>query len=134
MPPLPPPPPGPNASGSPLGGAASTAPQPAPPAAPQGRPRRLVAFDFDHTIADANSDTFILRALPGGLPHEVKASLAPGQWTAYMQRVMDHMRGAGVGPDGLHAAMQELPLLPGMGPLLEALHARRGEGWLLPGV
>jgi hypothetical protein len=53
--------------------------------APPRRRRRLVAFDFDHTIADANSDTFILGVLPGGLPADVKDSLQPGQWTAYMQ-------------------------------------------------
>ena len=52
----------------------------------QRRARRLVAFDFDHTIADANSDTFILKALPEGeaLPAELKASYQPGRWTEWV--------------------------------------------------
>jgi len=49
----------------------------------QRAPSALFVFDFDHTVLDANSDTAIYRALPGGaLPDAVKALYRPGQWTA----------------------------------------------------
>ena len=49
-------------------------------------------FDFDHTIVDQNSDTFIHRALPGGaLADHLKQSYVTGRWTEYMQRVFHHM-------------------------------------------
>ncbi|GBF89230.1 pyridoxal phosphate phosphatase [Raphidocelis subcapitata] len=99
------------------------------PAGQQQR-RRLVAFDFDHTIADANSDTFIIRELPEGrLPPEVKKSYVPGRWTEYMQRVMDHMHAeAGIGADRLAACVAALPRVEGMDALLSELAARRGDG------
>jgi hypothetical protein len=44
--------------------------------------RDLVALDFDHTICDENSDTFIpQRALGGPIPAALKASYEPGRWT-----------------------------------------------------
>lgn len=44
-------------------------------------PSLLVAFDFDHTIVDGNTDTHVVKASPSGrLPEEVKGSYQPGRW------------------------------------------------------
>lgn len=44
-------------------------------------PSLLVAFDFDHTIVDGNTDTHVVKTSPSGrLPEEVKGSYQPGRW------------------------------------------------------
>lgn len=60
-------------------------PDPSMAAAP--RPARLLmALDFDHTICDGNTDTWIVKALePSGLPQDIQESYVRGQWTEYMQ-------------------------------------------------
>jgi hypothetical protein len=43
-------------------------------------PSILLAFDFDHTIVDGNTDTHVIKASPSGLPEELRASYQPGRW------------------------------------------------------
>jgi 4'-phosphopantetheinyl transferase EntD len=44
----------------------------------------LVAFDFDHTVVDGNTDTHVIKAAPSGtLPPHVKASYVAGRWCAH---------------------------------------------------
>ncbi|KAL6760426.1 putative phosphatase-domain-containing protein [Haematococcus lacustris] len=84
--------------------------------------KTLVVFDFDHTVVDDNSDTFIYRALPGGvLPGSVKALCRPGEWTAFMQEVLLHAAQQGVGPQELRHVLQQIPWTPGMKELLHYL-------------
>lgn len=46
-----------------------------------GSPSILLAFDFDHTIVDGNTDTHVIKASPSGrLPEELKASYQSGRW------------------------------------------------------
>jgi hypothetical protein len=97
-----------------------------------GPPRQLFAFDFDHTIADANSDTFILRRLPGGrLPPELKASYVDGHWTEYMRRVIGHMHDSDITAGELQEVIEQLPLVEGMARLLDALKSRSETGAFL---
>lgn len=43
--------------------------------------RFLFAFDFDHTIVDGNTDTYIIKAHPKQcLPQELKDSYETGRW------------------------------------------------------
>ncbi|GFH28379.1 pyridoxal phosphate phosphatase PHOSPHO2 [Haematococcus lacustris] len=66
-------------------------------------------------VVDDNSDTFIYRALPGGvLPGAVKALCRPGEWTAFMQEVLLHAAQQGVGPQELRHVLQQIPWTPGM--------------------
>nr|XP_039273424.1 pyridoxal phosphate phosphatase PHOSPHO2-like [Styela clava] len=52
----------------------------------------LLAFDFDHTIVDANTDTAIYKLSPNGdIPSEVKLPYKKGQWTAYMNAVFQYL-------------------------------------------
>ena len=50
------------------------------------RPKLLIAFDFDHTLVDDNSDTYIIKRLApnGKLPDEIKAIYRKKCWTTYM--------------------------------------------------
>uniref|UniRef100_A0A8D0BX51 Kelch like family member 23 n=2 Tax=Salvator merianae TaxID=96440 RepID=A0A8D0BX51_SALMN len=52
----------------------------------------LLVFDFDHTIVDENSDTWIVRCAPASkLPDEIKNSYQKGLWTEYMGRVFRYL-------------------------------------------
>lgn len=52
-------------------------------------------FDFDYTIVDDNSDTWIHRCAPGGqLPSAVRDSYVAPDWIGYMNRVLSHLAGA----------------------------------------
>lgn len=75
----------------------------------------LLALDFDHTVVDGNTDTWILKAAAGGdVPSELKNSYEAGQWTKYMQRVLAHLHAAGVTAVDLQTVLQQLPYTAGM--------------------
>lgn len=41
----------------------------------------LVAVDFDHTLIDANSDTYIVKLAPGKrIPEEIRNRYSPGKF------------------------------------------------------
>jgi hypothetical protein len=42
-------------------------------------------FDTSTQVVDGNTDTWVTKALPGGLPQHIKDAYKPGQWTIYMQ-------------------------------------------------
>ena len=45
----------------------------------------LLAFDFDHTIIDENTDTLIWNLAPDKhLPSEIKDQYQPAKWTRFM--------------------------------------------------
>ncbi|KAF8072494.1 PHOSPHO2 [Scenedesmus sp. PABB004] len=89
----------------------------------------LWVFDFDHTIVDGNTDTWITRAAPGGdIPAALRASAAPGQWTAFMQRVLTHLHAHGVRAAQLQDALASLPYTAGMEALLAHVQAEVRSG------
>lgn len=91
--------------------------------------RQLVAFDFDHTVTDDNSDTWIIRCLPGGvLPPDLKRSYVKGRWTEYMQRVIAYMHDEGITHQDLRRVIEKLPMVGGIGELLEELRGRKQSG------
>ncbi|XP_076038142.1 pyridoxal phosphate phosphatase PHOSPHO2-like isoform X2 [Oratosquilla oratoria] len=48
----------------------------------------LVALDFDHTIIDDNSDTYIVKLLPNHkVPEDLKQLYRKDGWTLYMQEI-----------------------------------------------
>ena len=78
-------------------------------------PAVLVTMDFDHTIVDVNSDTWIHRTLPHPhrLPDHIQGSYEEGHWTAFMNRVFEHLADQGVDEATMKEAMRQMPLSPG---------------------
>ncbi|XP_029946896.1 pyridoxal phosphate phosphatase PHOSPHO2 [Salarias fasciatus] len=79
----------------------------------------LMVFDFDHTVVDDNSDTWVIRCLPNRtLPNSVKSSYRKGHWTEFMGRVLKHIGEQEVSPDGVRSVMETIPYTAGMADLL----------------
>ncbi|KAM8806534.1 PHOP2 phosphatase, partial [Eudromia elegans] len=79
----------------------------------------LLVFDFDHTIIDENSDTWIVKCAPEKkLPSELRNSYCPGHWTDYMGRVFAYLGDSGVREDEMRRAMTAVPFTAGMADLL----------------
>ncbi|GLC41808.1 hypothetical protein PLESTM_001241800 [Pleodorina starrii] len=96
---------------------------PTAPASPTAEEfHRLWVFDFDWTVVDENSDTWIHRCAPGGvLPPAIKDSYVAPDWVGYMNRVLGFLAQQGVTADDLRAQLQVIPWTPGMRSLLEAI-------------
>ncbi|XP_004634830.1 pyridoxal phosphate phosphatase PHOSPHO2 [Octodon degus] len=75
----------------------------------------LLVFDFDNTIIDDNSDTWIVQCAPDKkLPVELQESYQKGFWTEFMGRVFKYLRDEGVREDEMKRAMTSVPFSPGM--------------------
>ncbi|MEW5308976.1 MAG: hypothetical protein WDW38_000893 [Sanguina aurantia] len=85
-------------------------------------PPYLVVFDFDHTIVDDNSDTFIYSAAPsGGLPRSVQALCREGHWTEFMNDTFAHLHSQGVSTERMLDTLRGIPWTPGFVELLAYL-------------
>jgi pyridoxal phosphate phosphatase PHOSPHO2 len=83
--------------------------------------RVLVAFDFDHTVVDDNTDTAVVQSV---LPEEVTSKYVSGRWTQYMNDVFHHLHSEqGVTIEQMKQAICSIPLTPGMEALLAHLGA-----------
>ncbi|XP_041833572.1 pyridoxal phosphate phosphatase PHOSPHO2 [Melanotaenia boesemani] len=79
----------------------------------------LMVFDFDHTVVDDNSDTWVIKCLPGQtLPDSVTNSYRKGHWTEYMGRVMNHIGDQKISHDSIRSVMETIPFTAGMTDLL----------------
>ncbi|NXO01599.1 PHOP2 phosphatase, partial [Rhinopomastus cyanomelas] len=79
----------------------------------------LLVFDFDHTIVDENSDTWIVKCAPEKkLPSGLRNSCQPGLWTEYMGRVFVYLGDNGVKEDEMKRTMTTIPFTAGMVDLL----------------
>ncbi|XP_033843823.1 pyridoxal phosphate phosphatase PHOSPHO2 [Periophthalmus magnuspinnatus] len=81
--------------------------------------KTLMVFDFDHTVVDDNSDTWVIRCLPGGtLPDSLRNSYRKGHWTEFMGRVLKHIGEQNVTPDQIRSVLETIPFTDGMKELL----------------
>lgn len=86
----------------------------------------LLVFDFDNTIIDDNSDTWIVQCAPDKkLPIELQDSYQKGLWTEFMGRVFKYLRDEGVKADELKRAVTSLPFTSGMIELLSFLRMNK---------
>jgi len=81
----------------------------------------LVAFDFDHTLINKNSDTYVLRLLPDGgdLPPSIRKLYSTTGWNDYQREVFRHLHSLHVTREQLLSCVAEIPLIEGMRELLE---------------
>lgn len=86
----------------------------------------LVVFDFDHTLVDENSDTWIVKCAPDEkLPSGLEDSYEKGKWTEYMGRVFKYLGDQGTRQDAMKKIMTTLPLTTGMAELLTFLEQKK---------
>ncbi|XP_049743351.1 pyridoxal phosphate phosphatase PHOSPHO2 [Elephas maximus indicus] len=88
----------------------------------------LLVFDFDHTVIDDNSDTWIVQCAPEKkLPIELQESYQKGFWTEFMGRVFKYLGDKGIREDEMKRAMTSMPFTPGMVELLNFVRKNRNK-------
>ncbi|XP_015108825.1 probable phosphatase phospho2 [Diachasma alloeum] len=88
----------------------------------------LIAFDFDHTIANKNTDHVAYEMLPGGVPEDVKKLYhSGGGWTEFMRRCFQLLHAAKVSREDLESTVNAIPAVPGYENLLKNLHSNNCE-------
>jgi len=80
----------------------------------------LVAFDFDDTLIDANSDLYILKLVPKSkeIPESISKLYSKSNWTQYMGAVFRFLHENGVQRESILGCVEEIGLVPGMRELL----------------
>jgi len=89
--------------------------------------RVLIAFDFDHTIINDNSDTYIRRLAPnnGAIPTEISKLYSDKGWTRYMAEVFKYLHVNGITPSQLLNCVAEIPMVSGMAELLSYINVEQ---------
>lgn len=86
--------------------------------------RQLIAFDFDDTLIDANSDLVVQKLSPTAeIPAEIRSLNSGNGWTKFMGAIFGHLHDHGVTAAQILACMEEIPLVAGMADLLKSLNA-----------
>ncbi|XP_030637950.1 pyridoxal phosphate phosphatase PHOSPHO2 [Chanos chanos] len=90
--------------------------------------KTLMVFDFDHTVVDDNSDTWVIKCTPEqSLPDWLKNSYEKGRWTEYMGRVMSYIGDLSVSPDTIRNVMETIPYTDGMIELLTYISGHKSD-------
>ena len=95
---------------------------------PTHRPTHLIVFDFDWSLVNENSDTYVVHALDpsGTIWATAEKRLTQGmQWTALMDWMAGELHAAGHTAADMQAALARLPVLPSA---LAALTLARQHG------
>jgi pyridoxal phosphate phosphatase PHOSPHO2 len=84
----------------------------------------LVAFDFDHTVIDGNSDTHITHLCPeGDVPPDIKEKFSDKGWTHYMAAIFKHLHKHGIQEEDIRRSICEIPLTEGICDLMKYLES-----------
>ncbi|KAK8732642.1 hypothetical protein OTU49_006862, partial [Cherax quadricarinatus] len=79
----------------------------------------LLALDFDHTVIDNNSDTYIYKLAPDHkIPDDLKLLYRRDNWTHYMGEVFKFLYKNGVTKERIFNCLKEIKLTDGMKELL----------------
>ncbi|XP_071186932.1 pyridoxal phosphate phosphatase PHOSPHO2 isoform X1 [Salvelinus alpinus] len=90
--------------------------------------KTLLVFDFDDTLVDDNSDTWVIQCIPDQcLPDLVKNSYQKGRWTEYMGRVMSYIGDQDISPDTIRSVMETIPFTDGMIELLMFIVSNKND-------
>ncbi len=104
----------------------SSSPPPPPP--PPKKVRFLVAFDFDHTLIDENTDVAVQELGGSGpLPDSLKAQAKKKVWTDFMQAVFDHHHERKVTEDDYLRRLDAIALTDGMEECVRGIREEGGE-------
>nr|XP_003706641.1 PREDICTED: probable phosphatase phospho2 [Megachile rotundata] len=88
----------------------------------------LVAFDFDHTIANDNTDVVARKLLPKEkLPDSVKDLHRSSGWIPYMGKIFELLHNNSIDVKQIKNAVVNIPPVPGVDELLRELHTRGCE-------
>ncbi|UYV61574.1 hypothetical protein LAZ67_1005347 [Cordylochernes scorpioides] len=89
---------------------------------------RLVAFDFDHTIVDGNSDVQVQKLAPDEtIPDSIQDHYSPNGWTNFMREVFRYLHSQGISQEDYVACLNSLPLVQGIKELFKILHEQGNE-------
>ena len=90
--------------------------------------KTLFVFDFDHTIVDGNSDTFIYNVLPEkDLPNSLHQSYREGFWTEFMQKVFIFLKNQGKSPEDIKKCLENIPLTVGLVELISWIRKSQND-------
>ena len=79
----------------------------------------LCIFDFDQTVIDCNSDTWIHKLGPGEkVPIELRKDV---EWTEYMRRTFEYLFKNGVTRGDYEKCLKQMPFVAGMKELFTTL-------------
>ncbi|XP_078260652.1 pyridoxal phosphate phosphatase PHOSPHO2 [Rhinoraja longicauda] len=82
--------------------------------------KSLLVFDFDHTIVDGNSDTWVVRCTPRKkLPDWLRKKYDGKHWNEYMQSVLGYIGDQGIKEPEIKQVMESIPYCSGMVDLLK---------------
>ncbi|XP_019877798.1 pyridoxal phosphate phosphatase PHOSPHO2 isoform X2 [Aethina tumida] len=83
----------------------------------------LIAFDFDHTIVDDNTDTVVAGLLnKTQIPESVKTLYRKDGWTAYMQEIFKLLHQNKVSQNVILNAVKNIKPVNGVKDLIQELH------------
>lgn len=92
----------------------------------------LIAFDFDHTIVDENSEPFVFTKLaPEGIPDRIKSFYNKLGWNEYVGEVFAYLHSKGTSVDEIKKALYEVKLTAGMKGLLELIQTEGLEAIII---
>lgn len=84
----------------------------------------LIAFDFDHTICEDNSDMVARKLVPEEkIPENVRSLYQSNGWLVYMNRIFEILHDNSIDRKQIMSAIVAIPAVSGMEELLAALHA-----------
>ena len=81
----------------------------------------LIAFDFDSTLVDANSDLVVIDLVDGNIPKKAKDLFDDDNWTDYMGAIFQHLHASGVKRKQIDESLASMPFVEGIPKLLEWL-------------
>lgn len=86
--------------------------------------RKLVAFDFDHTVVDDNTD-IVVRDLVARekIPDEVVKLYKHSGWIPYMQEIFNILHANGITKSHILSAVETIPEVAGLKNLFKCLHS-----------
>ncbi|XP_043256021.1 pyridoxal phosphate phosphatase PHOSPHO2-like [Colletes gigas] len=88
----------------------------------------LVAFDFDHTITNDNTDVVARKLLPQEkLTDSVKELCRSSGWIAYMAKIFELLHSNCIDIKQIERAIVNIPPVPGIEKLLRELHSNGCE-------